>query len=176
MKTKTITKRTIAIVGVMAMLAMAVGVLGVNVVKATNTVATHTVTFNNKATMDISIDNATVAFGDMDPATYPSGSPKGIASAVTLTCKSNKTWALNVKSESANFTSGANNIAIGHLTWQKHSGTGYVAMTTSDAAVLTGQAATASQAQAMDYKLYVDWTDPVADNYTATIDYTISQP
>lgn len=185
MKTRTITKRTIAIVGVIAILTMAIGAFGVIGVKAANP-DTQTVTFTTSAAMTLNLSASTFAFGTIDPATYPVGSqlsPSGTEEAATV--KSNKNWTLNIKTSVADanpgfFTddngTGTNTVPVGRMSWKNTTDSGsFAAITATNAAAATGTK-TASSIKNIDYEIYSDWTDEPASNYSATVVYTVTQP
>jgi hypothetical protein len=131
---------------------------------------THTVTFDNSTAIQLIIPETTYDFGAISP------SSAAIAeNVVNATVKSNANYSLKVKGD-ANFISGQNSIPIGRLQWATDS-SNWTTMTTSDATVATGdQTDESGDTYGMDYKIQLNWDDPIADDYSATITYTATNP
>ena len=131
---------------------------------------THTVTFDNSTALSLTIPETTYDFGSVSPS-----SAAQAENAVTATVKSNANWALKVKGDT-NFVSGVNTIPVGRLSWATN-GTDWTTMTTSDATVATdGSTDESGDSYGMDYKLLLQWGDTIADDYSATITYTATNP
>lgn len=153
-------------------LMLLVMLLGAGTASAASDNGSHSVTFNNKAAVKISVPSDVVDFGDVDPVT----GTYTLTNAVTVNVKCNTNWTLYVRG-SGSFTSGSNSIPLSRLGWQINGGSGFTAMTTSDAEVRTGTKTTGSGVDTgMDYRLTIQWDDDPADNYSATITYTASTP
>ena len=131
---------------------------------------THTVTFDNSTAISLAIPETTYDFGSVAPGTASTG-----ANVVNATVKSNANYTLKVKGDT-NFVSGVNTIPVGRLSWATNA-TDYTTMTTSDATVATdGQTDESGDSYGMDYKLLLQWGDTIADDYSATITYTATNP
>ena len=140
---------------------------------ATSDSGSHNVTFSNKATIDLTLSGGNYAFGDVDPVASPFTSANDV---LTANVKCNSGWTLKVKGDT-NFVSGANNIPIGRLAWDKDDGASWDAMTTTDATVATGTKTASSGVDTKtEYRLSIDYNDDVADGYSAAITYTATTP
>ncbi len=165
---KTVRRTMVATISAMLLVML----LGIGIAGAASDDDTHTVTFNNKAAIQINVTPGSVDFGDVDPVT----GTYTATNAVNAWVRSNTNWTLYVKGD-ANFVSGGNTIPISRLGWQRNGGSGFTVMTTSDASVRTGsKTGGAGVDTSMDYQLSITWDDDVADNYSATITYTASTP
>lgn len=130
----------------------------------------HTVTFDNSPAIQLTLSDTSYDFGAISPASAAQAD-----NAISVTVKSNSNYSLKVKGD-ANFVSGLNSIPIGRLQWATDSAN-WTTMTTSDVNVATGtQTDEDGDTYGMDYKIQLNWGDAVANDYSATITYTATNP
>ena len=135
--------------------------------------ASHTVSFNNRGSVQLTLDQADINLGDVDPDV----AQQSAADALTATVKSNGNWTLNVKGDASFSDGGVNTIPIGRLEWDADDFVSPTTMTTTDAQVATGsKTGGAGQAVGMEYQLTTTYDDEAANGYQANITYTATTP
>jgi hypothetical protein len=124
-----------------------------------------TVSFTLKSHMELTIANATVAFGDIEPAIASDKS-----SCVALTVKSNKAY--KVAYTATDFTkSGGESIGVEHLSYAEASD--FTPFSKTGVTLKDNQARTNTTTHTWNYKLLIDY-DHAPETYSGTITYTIS--
>jgi hypothetical protein len=138
------------------------------IANAASSFDTHTITFDLKGGIEIDVVQPTYGFGSVDPWGSPYYSAEN---AITVNVKSNTNWTLYVKGDQY-FTSGTNQIPISRLSWSQDN-TNWNTMSSIDSQVTTGGPTGSSGTNVgMEYRLVIQYDDPVADGYQATITYT----
>ena len=135
----------------------------------------QTVTFTNRASVQLSLDTPTVAFGNVDPLnTYAQ-------SGGNANVKANAAWSLSMTAP-ANFTetnAGPNTIPINRLSLAVNGG-GYGAVGVGPTAISNGGRTTnAGTNTALAYHLQLAFADDpntAGDNYQAVLQYTATTP
>jgi len=124
------------------------------------------VNFNIPATRELTLSTDTVSFGDVSPGTTTE------TNAVTVTVYSNVDYTLKCVAD-GNFEDGTGNtVLIGQLAYSLTGMDDFTSFSTTEANLASGSG-TGGQGYSYDYRLTVNWTDPVADGYEATITYSV---
>lgn len=159
---------------VLTLLLMLMGI-GVGNAAQTSDSASHTVTFNNKAAVRLTLAETTYNFGDVDPITN-GGVFTSPDNAVNPNVRCNSNWTLYVRG-SGDFSSGTNSIPLSRLGWRAGGIGSYTTMGISDAVVAKGsRTGNAGVTTSMGYQLTITFDDPAADGYSTTIIYTATTP
>lgn len=129
--------------------------------------ATHTVTFNNLVTIELSVSSGTYGFGDISPAA-PAQSADDV---ITVTINANTSWKVKVKG--TDFSNGVDTIPVGRLSWREDnaSGTWYV-MTTTDSVENVKTGVQPGGSAGMEFKIQLTFSDAAGNGYSSTITYT----
>lgn len=131
----------------------------------------QTVTLNLQDQIDLSIQSATgTTFSFSSPDDYANGVVN--ADASTIRVRSNKPWALTVKSGTANFTGGAGTMPASKLLVSLNTAESYAALSTTEVPFTTGSRGVSNVK--VDYK-----ADPGfgydSGSYTISVVYTATQ-
>ena len=168
-------RRVARIATVSAIVSMMMLLLGTGLGQAAQTEdsKSHTVTFDNKAAVRLTLNETTYDFGEVDPVASPFFSPDN---AVNPNVRCNSNWTLSVRGV-GDFHSGTYTIPLSRLSWRANGSGGYTTMTTADATVATGsKTGNAGVTTAMGYRLEITFDDDPADDYSTTIIYTATTP
>jgi len=127
------------------------------------------VTFNILPTRELTLTTNTVTFGDVSPgATIKT-------SAVTVTVYSNVNYTLKcVANGDFQDSTETYTVPIGQLEYRLNGTNDFTSFSTTEATLASGSK-TGGQDYKYDYRLTVNWTDPVAGGYEATITYSVGQ-
>lgn len=134
----------------------------------------------------LSVDHSTIDFGSVGETEYDTGYAEE-ASAQTLTIKTNRTWVLNVKANSAVFSYSGDDAdpskPCADLQWKSASSSdritatqaSYTGLATSDAQLATGNR---GQNIGVDtsFKLLVGYESDPAGDYSLILTYTLTTP
>ena len=130
-----------------------------------------------RASLDITLDTATVSFGTLTRTDLDTGFVELTAAAtyalrVTITDTVPQNWTLSTRVSAPYFTAAFGAKPCGDLQWRLNGGGNYTAYTVSDAAAATGNG---NATVDFDFKLLTSWSDE-PDTYNINIVYTISGP
>lgn len=154
----------------------------------TDSAVDTTTVINTSASLDVvevySIDNSLdntspfdMLFSDVVPGTdYIIGeSPDPQTYAIKLNATvSNTNYRIQAKAQS-NFTSGANTIPPERLSWKPYDSGSWTPYSLVDQTVYeSGSPQNGTYSHQYDYKLMLDWSDTVADNFLGVIIYTLT--
>lgn len=161
--------------------------LGLGVVATADAIKSSTATATAPSIFSLSVSTDTIDFGTLNETDYSAGY-KELASAQQLTIKSNCTWVLYVKADTANFsyTGGATGVSkpCADLNWESATAVGgkitaastaYTGLTTADAQVAAGNPG-GNITVATSFKLLLSYDNDPPGNYSLGITYTLTAP
>lgn len=129
-----------------------------------------------RASLDITLDTAAVAFGTIDKSDLDAGFVELTAAGGTYAVRATvadtapQNWTLFTKASASNFTSFSGAKPCGDLQWRQNGGGGYTPYTISDVTAATGNG---NATVDFDFKMLTSWSD-APDTYSINVVFTIS--
>lgn len=139
---------------------------------------THNVVYTVNTILELDFDNTTQNLGFVFSTATDFESGKTNLAAAGLRVRSNKSWTVSVKANSANFAAtagGETNVTANKLSVRKNGGTTAIALTTTDQSLATGlKGGFGLNTFLVDYIANPGYIAPAT--YTLGVTYTVTAP